>query len=631
MSKRKTILFHSCGSLLNTGFSRTLRTLFTALYKKDKYNLVEYANAPFDWSDAKLNKLPWKAYGAIPDDKTEIPHNLNPQSEALLKYGHFCIDRVVKETKPDVIFMAEDIWGVAPALNKPWFKKTNSVVWTPVDSLPLMDLLKECAPIAEHLWVKAEFANKALRDIGIQHAKTIPDLIDDASFFPVPDEERANLRRQVGIEDDCLIIGFVFRNQLRKLVGTLIDGFKIYKEQNPDVKVKLLLHTDWREQQWNIQKLILDAGIKQEDVLTTYVCHSCRNVQVRPFYGQEQECGQCHQKAVFTAGVDVGVADRELNFIYNLMDVYFHPVTSGGVEMPCIESLYTGLPMATVPYASCETYTNHPDVYAFDCSYYREVNSGFLKSQPAPESVAKAIEHFYAMGREKRKETGLRLREWALEKFSVKKWVDWIENFIDELPEVNYDFEFDAQSNETYPMPVGIGDNRLFLRDLYKNIFHVDVLETDPEFNNILSALEKGITQYEIYNDLIAHAREHNSKNKKIKINDLVEKNNKKKMLYILPNTNSDCIASLPVLEELHKKYKKWDMYIATEKRLFSIFEHLPFVKKIFEYEEWMDQILKLEGQGENKGIFDIVWHPSLLTRKFHNYSHNGLDKCFIQ
>ena len=61
------------------------------------------------------------------------------------------------------------------------------------------------------------------------------------------------------------IIGFVFRNQLRKSVPNLLDGFKKFKKENAEAKnAKLLLHTCFNET-WDIQALAKEKGIDKDD------------------------------------------------------------------------------------------------------------------------------------------------------------------------------------------------------------------------------------------------------------------------------------------------------------------------------------------------------------------------------
>ena len=103
---------------------------------------------------------------------------------------------------------------------------------------------------------------------------------------------KKEMRNHFGIPEDMFIIGFVFRNQLRKSVPNLLEGYSIWKKNNPDKKSGLLLHTFFGEG-WNIPKLANEYGIDQKEILTTYICKSCNNYIVTSFSGHQIDCPFC--------------------------------------------------------------------------------------------------------------------------------------------------------------------------------------------------------------------------------------------------------------------------------------------------------------------------------------------------
>ena len=48
------------------------------------------------------------------------------------------IDNAIKEFKPDVYIGIEDIWAFDGFAEKPWWNKINSMIWTTLDSLPIL-------------------------------------------------------------------------------------------------------------------------------------------------------------------------------------------------------------------------------------------------------------------------------------------------------------------------------------------------------------------------------------------------------------------------------------------------------------------------------------------------------------
>ena len=151
----------------------------------------------------------------------------------------------------------------------------------------------------------------------------------------------------------------MFRNQLRKSVPNLLEGYAKWKEQEkPKKKTYLLFHTHWKEG-WNIHKLAEEYGIDKSEILTTYVCKKCGDYQVKAYDGEDKDCPSClSEKTQVTTSVGAGVREDQLNEVYNLMDYYCHPFTSGGQEIPIQEAKLTGLITGVTNYScgeeSCE-------------------------------------------------------------------------------------------------------------------------------------------------------------------------------------------------------------------------------------------------------------------------------------
>lgn len=633
--KKKKILFNSNFSKFSTGFGRHAKAILTRLFKTGKYDIVEYSAGPLTYNDHRCKSVPWKCYGAIPDSPEERAKVSKSEGEGrLVSYGHYYIDKIINEQKPDVAIFVEDIWGLNGYWDKTWFNKIHSIVWTPVDSLPVHPLLEASAGKIKNLWVKADFARKALNDMGHEHVQTWPAIIDQDPFFPLDEDTRNHYRKIFDLED-CFVIGFVFRNQLRKLVGTLLDGFKIFKEEqlklDPNFKGKILLHTFWDEGEgWNIPHLIKQIGLDEKDVITTYICRNCHKISISNYLGQNLECKVCGGKnSVSNPSVDYGLTESELNVIYNLMDFYCHPMTSGGFEIPMLEASLTGVPLATCPYACGEIYTENKNVFPFEISFYRERNSNFWKSQPSKESVAKSMTHFYEMKRDGRKKIGMEMREWAVTNFNPDKEVKKLEEFIDSLPEIDYDFN--NIPNPEYPF-IDIDDHKEFLKSLYKNILKINIQETDEEFMNVVTSIHNGATHKFIYDEFIKHAKNLIDSKNKQSFDNYFSDNGNKRLLYIMPKSLGDCYMSLSVLDSIKNTYKNgWDIYVSTEPKYFEVFAHLDYVKNLIPYEKWMDEYGPLEGVGSNKGFVDVALKPYLITQYMLSHIHNGMDIDTLQ
>ena len=154
MSK-KTVLIHSNFVRAFTGFGKNKKNIMRYLFDTGKYNLIELANG-IDWSDPTTETVPWTCRGSLPPQNQL--QSMTPDQQRAASYGGILVDRAVKEFKPDVYIGIEDIWGFGDYHMKPWWDKINTMVWTTLDSLPILPQAVDFAPKVKHYYVWASFA-----------------------------------------------------------------------------------------------------------------------------------------------------------------------------------------------------------------------------------------------------------------------------------------------------------------------------------------------------------------------------------------------------------------------------------------------------------------------------------------
>ena len=258
--KKKKVLIHSNHCKAYTGFGKHTKNILLHLHKTGKYELVEFSNG-IRWGDPELQMLPWKAEGSLPNDHATLK-KMN-QDQALARnagYGGQTIDKIIEREKPDAYIGIEDIWAFSGYTEKKWWNKINCMIWTTLDSLPILPEAIKNATKIKNYYTWSSFASKALNKLGHNHVKTLHGAVDHTNFKKLSKEEKLKLRKKNGIDEKDFIIGFVFRNQLRKSVPNLLEGYKIFRQQNPECSAKLLLHTHWKEG-WDIPRLIEEKGI----------------------------------------------------------------------------------------------------------------------------------------------------------------------------------------------------------------------------------------------------------------------------------------------------------------------------------------------------------------------------------
>lgn len=621
--KKKKILFHSNHSKAFTGFGKNAKNVLIHLFKTGKYEIIEFANG-IQWSNPELKKMPWKTIGSLPDDQSLIQKlNNDPQLGRAAGYGSNMIDRVIEEEKPDLYIGSEDFWAFNGFMQREWWNKTNCMIWSTLDSLPILPDAINQAQNIKNYYVWSSFAEKALKDLGHDHVKTLHGSVECSSFFKMGENDRESLRRKHGIEKNNFIIGFVFRNQLRKSVPNILEGFKMFINQEPRSGAKLLLHTHWSEG-WDIPRLLQEKKIDPNLVLTTYMCPDCGSYEIRPFAGQDIQCRACGSKRLSTTSTSNGVTESQLNEVYNLMDVYCHPFTSGGQEIPIQEAKLTELITLVTDYSCGEDSCNEASGgIPLDWAEYREPGTQFIKATTYASSICKNIKKVYKMNPEKKKAQGLKSRNYVIENYSSESIGKKLESIIESMPDVSWDFDFSFKKRDSNYKPPEIADNSLWITDLYKNILKRDIDKDDNGLKHWLERLSKDMNRDQVLEYFHSVAIKENNENIKIDFKDLFYKNDNKKALIVCGGDLNTVFISTSLLQSFSENYPNVDLYFACHDKFKSILNGNPYVKKVLPYHEAMNNELNMIGAGPNKGYVD--YYINLNNAILKNIS---LKKC---
>ena len=627
--KKKKVVFQSDWALAKTGFGRNCKALLEYLHNTGKYDIVNYC-CGIQENHPELGRTPWKSIGCLPSNPAELNElNKDPQVARAASYGSHRLDNVIFDEKPDVYIAAQDIWGVDFAVGRKWFKKINSVIWTTLDSMPILPSAISAAKKTENFWVWSSFATDALHELGHKHVKTVHGTIDDSKFKRLSDFERRKLRRDNGIDSDDYVVGFVFRNQLRKSVPNLLKGYKEFQRQNPQVKAKLLLHTHFGEG-WDIHRLAEEHQIDKKEILTTHVCRNCMGYNVKPFEGQDVKCEHCgDEKAQITTQPGAGVSEEQLNEIYNLMDVYCHPFTSGGQEIPIQEAKLTELITLVTNY-SCGEEMCEPEAcsLSLDWTEYREPGTQFIKASTSHSSIAKNLKKVYEMKDNKKREMGQKARQWVLDNFSIKVIGKYFEDYLDSLPETEYDFVNKEEQRQPFYEVPEIKDDAQWLIHIYKHILRMDVDEEEDGFKYWTGEMKKGMTRDKILEYFRQVALKENEQAKTVTFEDILDKDDKgKRIVYVMPDAIGDVFLSTSLFKSIKEMYPDYNLYVATKQGNFDLLDGNPHVHKTILFNENMNNLLWLEGNGDHEGYFEIAFLPYLGTQKMFDYQHNGKDK----
>ena len=626
--RKKKLLFQSDFALAKTGFGRNARAVLSYLYSTDKYEILHYCCGIPDNNPA-LHRTPWKSVGALPSDQQQLEQlNRDPQIARMASYGSHRLDPVIKEFKPDVYIAVQDIWGIDFAIPRPWFNKVTSALWTTLDSLPILPTAVNAAKKVDNFWVWSNFAEKDMHKQGLKNVKTLHGALDEKHFCKLDHNERMLLRSKAKLTPNDFVIGFVFRNQLRKSVPNLLEGFSLLKKEKLNKNVKLLLHTNFSEG-WNIHKLADEYKIDHKDILTTYKCEACGAYSVKVFEGQGRPCPNCGKKdGVHTTSINLGVSEKELNEVYNLMDVYCHPFTSGGQEIPIQEAKMAELITLVTNY-SCGEEMCEPEACSLplDWSEYREHGTEFIKATTCPKSICNQLLKVVNMKQEEKEKLQKGARQWAIDNFSQNTIGKFLEDFIDSAEFTNYDFDFENIKKDPNAKIPEIENDSKWITALYENILkRENVLEDDDGHRYWMSELAKGADRGSVENYFRQTAVKENSQNQSIKMEDILDKEDKR-ILFIAPKSLRAAFTSTSLLRSIKDSYKNHNIYVACEPDKSVFFESNDKVHKVIPYTNEMQNPNWVKGLVEQTDYFDIIYSSNNVDlQNFSAVSKNKIN-----
>ena len=617
--RKKRLFFQSDFALAKTGFGRNARTILEYLYSTNKYEIFHYC-CGIPQSNPALNKTPWKSVGTLPADQRQMDElNRDPQVARMAAYGSHNLDSVIKDFKPDVYIAVQDIWGVDFAIPRPWFNKITSALWTTLDSLPILPTAINAAKKVENFWVWSNFAEKDMKNSGLDNVKTLHGALDETFFYKLDHNQRTLLRSRAGLSPNDFVVGFVFRNQLRKSVPNLLEGFSLLKKEKLNKNLKLLLHTHWGEG-WNIHKLADEYGIPKEDIITTHKCDGCSYYEVSKFEGHGKPCSNCGKKdGLHTSSINLGVSEKELNEVYNLMDVYCHPFTSGGQEIPIQEAKLAELITLVTNY-SCGEEMCEPEAYSLplEWSGYREHGTEFIKASTCPKSISKQLLKVLNMPEDELKDLGEKAREWTIKKYSKNAVGGFLENFIDSAEFTEYDFNFENIKKDPDAEISEINDNAQWITCLYEKILKREkVLEDDDGHRYWMAELAKGANRKDVENYFRQVAVKENNENKSIKMEEILGNEDEgKRLLFVSPNDPQQAYISTSLLKSMKELNKDYNIYVASTPENLLLFEGNNYVYKVIPKSNEMQSEEWLEGVMDNTDFFEVIYSDSSVISK---------------
>jgi len=230
----------------------------------------------------------------------------------------------IRELKPDIFIVLLDTFMLYQhgfmALD---FAPAKTIFYFPSDGgggLPLrceQILQKFNVPIA-----MAKFGQQQALEVHNLKTGYIPHAVDIKNYFPLPKEERKKLKAKYGLQGK-FVIGSVYRNQGRKMPDRMFKAFAKFAKTNPDAI--LFCHSDPFDGAATFDSIELVKRLGIEN-------------RVR-FSGMN-----------FFKGFDY----KQMNEVYNVMDVFTLSTSGEGFGVPTIEAAACGIPSVVTDYTTTQ-------------------------------------------------------------------------------------------------------------------------------------------------------------------------------------------------------------------------------------------------------------------------------------
>lgn len=352
-SRRLKVLVCSEASWLSTGYSVMTAELMNRWLGSAKYELYEYSSYG-QLNDPRAAGLRWPFMSVMPDpnSKQEVDlYNSNPSNAfGAWKFEHACL-----WAKPDIVVDFRDVWMFEHEAASSLRPHYHLAVMPPVDAYPQdqhwIDTLMRADSVLTYTdWSGLVLLGQAGTSVPLKG--TASPGVDTEVFKPKTDK-RAH-KAACGIDPESLVVGFVARNQKRKLFPDLIQAFAEFLKQAPPElasKTYLYLHTAWPDVGWDIPRLLKEAGIGNR-CFFTYLCRSCGSVFTAFFSDTKAGCRRCGQLSAGFSNTHAGVTREVLSEIYNIFDVYVQYANSEGLGIPLLEAAACGIPIMAVNYSA---------------------------------------------------------------------------------------------------------------------------------------------------------------------------------------------------------------------------------------------------------------------------------------
>lgn len=332
--------------------------------------------------------------------------------------GKDAAELAIADFNPDVFITLFDCW-----VGHEWLDRLHSCwcPYTPVDHYPIPPPVERIARKAYAVISMSKYGETQLNNVGISNVY-IPHGVDTKTFYPMEDKTTCKtwtgmLSRQdkfskhVGAKDfgaDSFVVGVNAANKgPRKDFPRMMTAFKLFLEQNPDAKkdARLYFHTWIRGvmQGYHLDDLGKEMGLLEHMRWTPIIKMHC------------------------------GLAEQQLNVVYNSFDVFLNLAQGEGFGLPLIEAQACGVPCIATNFTSMtELVKGHGWLIPIKDLHYSPLNAqyAFADEWKTAEAIAHAYNHPRTLKKHARNSHLFASAFYDYERCILPLWSDFLDSIL---------------------------------------------------------------------------------------------------------------------------------------------------------------------------------------------------------
>jgi len=226
---------------------------------------------------------------------------------------------VCMEFHPQVIISCLDMWQIDWIEPAKHGNAVTNIGYISIYGSPVPLSWKRVVKNLDLAVCYSEFGRMVLKEfMPFTSIDMIPLGVDTTMYRPL--DNRAETKKEMGV-DNKFVVGCLARNQVRKRLDKLIEGFALFAMDKEDAALYLKTEAV-SEHGYDLPNLIQDHGVGGKVII-----------------GEHRMGG--------------GFSEREIVEILNGFDVYAQTAGAEGFGMPILEAMACGVPVIAPDYSAC--------------------------------------------------------------------------------------------------------------------------------------------------------------------------------------------------------------------------------------------------------------------------------------